>query len=177
MPAQTGRLPAQVVAVISNKRGRLRAGTRPARPACPRMAAAQTQGAGPRASTTPTWPSQVAAYQPDWIVLAGWMRLLIDAFLEPLSRPGDQPAPGPARHIPRHARHRARLSRPIKPGRSTHTGVMVHLVPDEGVDSGPVLAPGDRAHPPGRHPGNAGSAHPCRRTRLAGRRPWRRVIA
>jgi phosphoribosylglycinamide formyltransferase 1 len=25
-------------------------------------------------------------------------------------------------------------------GRRTHTGVMVHLVPDEGVDDGPVLA-------------------------------------
>jgi formyltetrahydrofolate-dependent phosphoribosylglycinamide formyltransferase len=81
----------------------------------------------------------VLAYQPDWVVLAGWMRLLSSAFLRQF--PGRvinlHPAlPGafPGTHaIERalEAHHR---------GEITHTGVMVHLVPDEGVDSGPVLA-------------------------------------
>lgn len=81
----------------------------------------------------------VAAYEPDAVVLAGWMHLLSMAFLEQF----------PARVINLH---------PALPGEFPgahaideawaahesdgldHTGVMVHLVPDEGVDDGPVLA-------------------------------------
>ena len=81
---------------------------------------------------------RAAAYRPDWIVLAGWMRLLSSAFLNRF--PGRvinlHPAlPGtfPGTHAIERAfdaYHR---------GEITQTGVMVHLVPDEGVDSGPVL--------------------------------------
>ena len=77
----------------------------------------------------------VAAHQPDWVVLAGWMRVLSMAFLGRF--PGKvvnlHPAlPGEFPGL--HAIERAHAS-----GRS-NTGVMVHLVPDEGVDDGPVLA-------------------------------------
>jgi formyltetrahydrofolate-dependent phosphoribosylglycinamide formyltransferase len=81
----------------------------------------------------------VAAADPDHVVLAGWMRILTLAFLGRF--PGRvinlHPAlPGelPGTHAIERA-HREALA-----GERTRTGVMVHLVPDEGVDDGPVLA-------------------------------------
>lgn len=82
---------------------------------------------------------RLITYQPEWIVLAGWMRLLSSAFLD--SFPGRvinlHPAlPGafPGTHAIQRAwqAYRDRLI--------TETGVMVHLVPDEGIDDGPLLA-------------------------------------
>ena len=80
-----------------------------------------------------------AAYQPDWILLAGWMRILTGAFLGrfPNRVVNLHPAlPGafPGTHAIQRA-FQAFQSRQVD-----HTGVMVHLVPDEGVDNGPVLA-------------------------------------
>lgn len=81
----------------------------------------------------------VAGFDPDHVVLAGWMRLLTMSFLGWFPEmvinlhpalPGDLPG---VRAIER-AWHDART------GHRTVTGVMVHLVPDEGVDDGPVLA-------------------------------------
>jgi phosphoribosylglycinamide formyltransferase-1 len=80
----------------------------------------------------------VAAHSPDVVVLAGWMRILSMGFLDAVrvpvvnlhpALPGDLPGVG--------AIERAFAERDS--GR-TSSGVMVHLVPDEGVDSGPVLA-------------------------------------
>ena len=81
----------------------------------------------------------VTGFDPDWVVLAGWMRVLTLNFLgwfpsmvvnlHP-ALPGELPG---LRAIERaYAEARA--------GTRTGTGVMVHLVPDEGVDVGPVLA-------------------------------------
>ena len=80
-----------------------------------------------------------AVYRPDWIVLAGWLRVLSMAFLGRF--PGRvvnlHPAlPGAFPGL--HAIERAWEA--FRRGEITHTGVMVHLVPDEGVDVGPVLA-------------------------------------
>jgi phosphoribosylglycinamide formyltransferase 1 len=81
----------------------------------------------------------VAEYVPDWIVLAGFMRLLSPTFLDQFAGqvinlhpalPGDLPGA--------HAIERAFAQHLI--GMRTESGVMVHLVPDEGVDNGPVLA-------------------------------------
>lgn len=77
-------------------------------------------------------------YQPDWIILAGWMRILSKHFLDCF--PGKiinlHPAlPGKFPGI--HSIERAYQS--FKDGEINQSGVMVHLVPDEGVDSGPVL--------------------------------------
>jgi len=81
----------------------------------------------------------VAAYQPDWVVLAGWMRVLSAGFLDRFPQrvinlhpalPGTFPGVDAIR----------RAFEAYQRGEIQHTGVMVHLVPDEGVDVGPVLA-------------------------------------
>lgn len=77
--------------------------------------------------------------KPDWIVLAGWMRLLSNTFLQQF--PGRvinlHPAL-PGMFPGTNAIERAFLA--FQEGKINHTGIMVHEVPDEGVDSGPVLA-------------------------------------
>jgi phosphoribosylglycinamide formyltransferase 1 len=81
----------------------------------------------------------VAASRPDLVVLAGWMRLLTCAFLDRFPNqvinlhpalPGCFPGVDAI----------ARAFTAYQQGGIAHTGVMVHRVPDEGVDSGPVLA-------------------------------------
>lgn len=81
---------------------------------------------------------RVAAHAPDAIVLAGWMHLFTDAFLGRFPNrvvnlhpalPGTFPG-AQAIEDAWEASERAGLE---------ETGVMVHLVPDEGVDDGPVL--------------------------------------
>jgi phosphoribosylglycinamide formyltransferase-1 len=81
---------------------------------------------------------QVARYRPDWILLAGWMRILSSNFLERFpgrvinlhpALPGTFPGT--------HAIQRAFEA--FQKGEIDRTGVMVHLVPDEGVDCGPAL--------------------------------------
>ncbi len=84
----------------------------------------------------------VAGFDPDLIVLAGWMRILTTSFLgwfpnrvinlHP-ARPGELPGT----HAIERAWHEALA------GEREVTGVMVHLVPDEGIDDGPVLATAD----------------------------------
>lgn len=80
----------------------------------------------------------VGPCRPDWVILAGWMRLLTMAFLGRFpnrvvnlhpARPGEFPGVDA-------------IARAWRAG-VDRTGVMVHLVPDEGVDDGPVLAVAD----------------------------------
>ena len=80
----------------------------------------------------------VAGFDPDLVVLAGWMRILTMSFLGWFPErvvnlhpalPGELPGTG--------AIERAWAE--AVDGTRSHTGVMVHLVPDEGVDDGPVL--------------------------------------
>ncbi len=77
-------------------------------------------------------------YQVDWVILAGWMRVLTMAFLKRFpnrvinlhpARPGTFPGT--------HAIERAFEA--YQRGEIDGTGVMVHLVPDEAVDAGPVI--------------------------------------
>ena len=81
----------------------------------------------------------VLGYRPDLVVLAGWMHLFTMGFLEHFpgrvvnlhpALPGEFGGPNAIDDAWR-AHLRDGLDR---------TGVMVHLVPDEGVDNGPVLA-------------------------------------
>lgn len=83
--------------------------------------------------------NKVTASQPDYVVLAGWMRLLTTSFLNcfPMRVINLHPAL-PGAFPGTHAIERAYDA--FQHGKIKHAGVMVHFVPDEGVDDGPVIA-------------------------------------
>jgi phosphoribosylglycinamide formyltransferase-1 len=136
----TGRLPAEVALVVSNRRAAF---------ALERAAAAGVPSAylalkpllesgRTRRDYDAALAEMVAAVDPDWVVLAGWMHVLSSAFLDRFegrvvnlhpALPGACPG-GRAIDDAWAAYGRGEIDR---------TGVMVHLVPDEGVDEGPVL--------------------------------------
>jgi formyltetrahydrofolate-dependent phosphoribosylglycinamide formyltransferase len=134
---EKGFLPAQVVAVISNKAeayGLLRAN----RAGVPSEAAVKPKEMD-RREYDAILADRVAAYQPDWIVLAGWMRILSAPFLDRFSDRVINLHPAlPGKFPGTHAIERAYEA--FRRGEIEQTGVMVHLVPDEGVDNGPTLA-------------------------------------
>jgi len=82
--------------------------------------------------------AKLAPYEVDLVVLAGWMRILSMAFLQHYSgrvlnlHPA-LPGTFPGTHAIERAHEASRR------GEIAHTGVMVHRVPDEGVDVGPVV--------------------------------------
>ena len=83
--------------------------------------------------------SRVTAKLPDYIILAGWMKILSSSFLSSFPNRVINLHPALPDMFPgTHAIQRAFDA--FQRGEITHTGVMVHLVPDEGVDDGPVLA-------------------------------------
>lgn len=81
----------------------------------------------------------VQGFDVDWVVQAGWMHIFTDAFIGvfPNRIVNLHPAlPGmfPGAH------GIADAFAAYQRGEVDHTGVMVHLVPDEAVDAGPVVA-------------------------------------
>lgn len=81
----------------------------------------------------------LSPYAPDWVVLAGWMHILSDAFLGHYpSRVVNLHPALPGQFPGTHAI--ARAWEAFQRGEIAQTGVMVHLVPDERVDEGPLLA-------------------------------------
>ena len=83
--------------------------------------------------------SLVHAFDVTWVVLAGWMHVLGNAFLQQFpSRVVNLHPALPGTFPGTHAIQRAYEA--YRQGQVTHTGVIVHLVPDEGVDVGPVVA-------------------------------------
>jgi phosphoribosylglycinamide formyltransferase 1 len=134
---QNGELPAQVCAVISNKSGAY--GLERARQSGVPTAILIKNKDQDRLDYDRQLADRVAAYQPDWIVLAGWMRLLSAVFLNRF--PNHVINLHPA--LPGAFPGTDAINRAFKAFQNKeilHTGVMVHLVPDEGVDNGPVLA-------------------------------------
>src|SRR4030066_1452703 len=132
-----GDLPARVVAVISDKENAY--GLERAHQANIPAIAFPKSRHQERGAYDAELARLVKTFQPDWVVLAGWMRLLSNSFLGyfpnrvinlhpalPGTFPGTEAIP--------------RAFEAYRRGEITHTGVMIHLVPDEGVDSGPVLA-------------------------------------
>lgn len=80
----------------------------------------------------------VASFGPDWIVLAGWMRLLTMNFLGHFPERVVNLHPALPGHLPG-TRAIERAWEEATTGQRASSGVMVHLVPDEGIDDGPVL--------------------------------------
>ena len=166
--APDGALPAEVVAVISD-RGDAHALTRPPSAGIPAVHVGRHAGEA-RADYDARLADVVAGFGPDFVVLAGWMRVLTMSFLGwfPNRVVNLHPAlPGelPGTHAIERAWHEALA------GERTATGVMVHLVPDEGVDDGPVLAHGRcRSAPTTRSTPLAARVH-ARRARAARRHP------
>ena len=136
---RSGRLPATVVAVISNRAtsGALERARRADVAAV--HVGARAAGEESRPEYDARLADAVAVHEPDIVVCAGWMRLLSMRFLDRFAGrvvnlhpalPGELPGTDAIERA--FAEHQA--------GRRTHTGVMIHLIPDEGVDDGPVLA-------------------------------------
>ncbi len=145
----SGTLPAQVVAVYSNK--------------ADAYGLVRAQRAGVPAIFFPKQPDEtrreydrrladsVATWQPDYIVLAGWMRLLTMEFLGRFPNRVVNLHPAlPGAFPGTHAIERAYQA--WQRGEIDRSGVMVHLVPDEGVDSGPVLGVEEIFFQPGESP-------------------------
>ncbi len=81
----------------------------------------------------------VSTYLPDYVILAGWMKILSSSFLSSFPNHVINLHPALPDTFPgTHAIERAYEA--WQRGQIKHTGIMVHLVPDEGVDNGPVLA-------------------------------------
>ncbi len=133
----SGELPASVVTVISNKPdayGLTRA--RNAGVEAIHFAKLENES---RNEYDTRLRDYVTTRQPDYIVLAGWMRLLSSAFLSHFPNRVVNLHPAlPGTFPGTHAIERAFEA--YQRGELDHTGIMVHLVPDEGVDNGPVLA-------------------------------------
>lgn len=130
------RLPARVVAVFSNQSDAYGLG-RARNAGIPAFAVPKPKELDRRAYDA--WlAGQAAEFRPAWIVLAGWMRILSSAFLSHFPNrvinihpalPGTFPGVGAIE----------RAYQAYHQGTISQTGVMVHLVPDEGIDNGPVL--------------------------------------
>ncbi len=133
----SGELPASVVSVISNK--------------ADAYGLTRARNAGIEAIYFPKletesrkeYDARLAVYVstclPDYIILAGWMRILSSSFLSSFPNRVINLHPALPDTFPgTHAIERAFEA--YQHDEIKHTGVMVHLVPDEGVDNGPVLA-------------------------------------
>ena len=137
---ETHRLPAEVALVVSSKAAvfGLERARRHGIPAKVLSWSNHRAAGGTRASYDRILARCVADSNPDLIVLAGWMRILTRAFLNRF--PGKvvnlHPAlPGTFPGL--HAIERAYAA--WRAGTIRETGAMVHWVPDEGVDTGPVI--------------------------------------
>jgi formyltetrahydrofolate-dependent phosphoribosylglycinamide formyltransferase len=131
-----GALDADVVAVVCN-RADAPALQRAARAGVPGVHLGVHDGED-RADYDARLADVVAGFDPDWIVLAGWMRILTISFLGWFPRRVVNLHPALPGELPG-VRAIERAWDEAVTGSRTRSGVMVHLVPDEGVDNGPVL--------------------------------------
>lgn len=139
-PGRNRLLDAQVVAVVSNKKdayGLERAAKAKVPTHYLPLKAWLDEGKDRRAYDA-ALADLVAGYKPDFVVLAGWMLILSGAFLDrfPWRVVNLHPAL-PGKFPGAHAIEDAFAA--YKRGEIRKTGVMVHLVPDEEVDAGPVI--------------------------------------
>lgn len=134
---KSGELPASVVSVISNKADAY--GLVRAKDAGVEAIHFAKQENESRNEYDARLAELVLTKQPDYVVLAGWMRILTSSFLSHFPNRVVNLHPAlPGTFPGTHAIERAFEA--YQRGEIDHTGVMVHLVPNEGVDNGPVLA-------------------------------------
>ncbi len=131
-----GSILADVVAVVGNRAQA--GGLKRARAEGIPTIAVPPESGEQRAAYDSRLADEVELHRPDVVVLAGWMRILTASFLDRFpgqvinlhpARPGELPGIGSIE----------RAYDEFLAGSRRSTGVMVHLVPDEGVDVGPVL--------------------------------------
>lgn len=138
--AAAGTLAAEIVAVVSNRQrafGLERAQRVGIPTAVHRLKPLLQQGRS-RRDYDVELAQIVQQHEPDWVVLAGWMHILSDAFLRHFPNCVINLHPAlPGRFPGAHAIEEAFAA--YQRGDVDQTGVMVHLVPDERVDEGPVL--------------------------------------
>ena len=133
----SGELPASVVCVVSNKADAY--GLIRAKNAGVEALHFAKQADESRNEYDARLAAIVATKQPDYVILAGWMRILSSSFLSSFPNRVINLHPAlPGTFPGTHAIERALEA--YQRGDIEYTGVMVHLVPDEGVDNGPVLA-------------------------------------
>jgi formyltetrahydrofolate-dependent phosphoribosylglycinamide formyltransferase len=134
---ESGELNVQVVSVISNKADAY--GLVRAKDAGVEAIHFPKKGTESRNEYDVRLAELVITKQPDYVVLAGWMRILTSSFLSHFPNRVVNLHPALPDTFPgTHAIERAFEA--YQRGEIEHTGIMVHLVPDEGVDNGPVLA-------------------------------------
>jgi len=137
---KAGQLDADIVAVVSNKSaayGLERAEKAGIETLVFTMKPYRAEGKS-RAQFDADLAERVQAYQPDLIVLAGWMHVLSPAFLDHFPNRVINLHPAlPGQFAGINAIERAYDA--YQQGEITHTGCMVHYVVPE-VDAGPVIA-------------------------------------
>jgi formyltetrahydrofolate-dependent phosphoribosylglycinamide formyltransferase len=142
---EAGQLPGvEIALVVSNRREAfgIKRAVRHGIPVVYFPLAPYTKAGRPREGYDADLAAIIRALDATWIVQAGWMHVFTDAFLKhfPSRVVNLHPAlPGmfPGMHGIEEA-YEAYQRDEI-----THTGVMVHLVPDPAVDAGPVVAQED----------------------------------
>lgn len=133
-------LDAEVVVVVSNRRKAygLERAAKAGVPTIYHPLKPYRDAGRPRAEYDADLAEKLRPYQVDWVVLAGWMHIFTKEFLRhyPYRIVNLHPAlPGqfPGAHAIEEA------FEAFQQGKIKQTGVMVHLVPDEQVDRGPVI--------------------------------------
>jgi formyltetrahydrofolate-dependent phosphoribosylglycinamide formyltransferase len=100
--------------------------------------ASYTKAGRPRREYDADLANIIRAFGATWVVQAGWMHVFTSAFLKHFpSRVLNLHPALPGTFPGTHGIERAYEA--YHKGEIEHTGVMVHLVPDEGVDVGPVV--------------------------------------
>lgn len=134
------QLNAEIVVVVSNRKDAygLQRAAKAGIPTLYHNLKAYQEAGKDRATYDVDLAALLRPYRPDWVVLAGWMHLLSQAFLQHFpyrvinlhpALPGQFPGTDAI----------GRAFQAYQQGEIKKTGIMVHLVPDEGVDNGPIL--------------------------------------
>ncbi len=137
-----GRLPGvEVALVISNRREAygIKRAVRHGVPVVYFPLIPYSQAGRPRQEYDADLAAILRAFDISWVVMAGWMHLLSEAFLSHFPNRVVNLHPAlPGTFPGTDAIDRAYDA--YQRGEIPHTGVMVHLVPNEAVDAGPVVA-------------------------------------